>query len=133
MKIELLTICDSAVDYGGKLCVLGMFEGIAAPSVPVVHQHLTVLARIRFDPTEVGTHKVCVSITDEDGKPLVQPPVQDIPVQFYGEMKSMILNLIFSLNGLRFQKFGEYAVNLVVNLEQKSSTPLYLSQFVRRP
>jgi hypothetical protein len=133
MKIELLTICDHAVDYGGKMCVLGMFEGLRAPSVPASHPHCTILARIRFYPTEAATHKVSISITDEDGKPIIQPLIKDVPVHFPGEVRSMIFNMLFNINGLRLPKFGEYAVNLVVNGEQKSSTPLYLSELRRQP
>ena len=34
MEIQIAALCDSAADYGGKLCVIGTFDTIVAQSFP---------------------------------------------------------------------------------------------------
>jgi hypothetical protein len=54
MKVELFAACDYAADYAGKLTLVGVFDTLGAPSIPVVHPQLSVVAKLRFDDAEAG-------------------------------------------------------------------------------
>jgi hypothetical protein len=75
MNTEILTICDAAVDYGGRLSILGAFDVIHAHRFPAVHPHCSVALRIRFDRIESGAHPFILNIVDEDGNNII-PPIQ---------------------------------------------------------
>ena len=48
MQVEMFSLCDAAAVEGGKLNILGAFDMIAAPKMPVVHPHCTVMFRFTF-------------------------------------------------------------------------------------
>src|SRR5207302_10994343 len=77
MEIQVAALCDSAVDYGGKLCLLGAFDTIIAGQVPAVHPQCSVALRLGFRKEEEGQHAVRVNFIDEDGRSIV-PPLETV-------------------------------------------------------
>src|SRR5262245_38438823 len=73
MKVELFALCDYAADYGGKLTVVGIFDSIFAKQLPAVHALCCVAVKLRFEKIEEGEKRVRLSISDDDGKPVLQP------------------------------------------------------------
>jgi len=128
LKLEIFTLCDSAVDYAGKLCVLGAFDHIRAREAPHVVGHCAVLARVRFHRIEEGPHKLRVTIANEDGRTLLPPVDAQVTVQFGETSRSAAFNLIMAINGLKFDQFGEYTVDLAVDGVHQGSLPLYFDQ-----
>lgn len=128
MKLEIFTLCDSAVDYSGKLCVLGAFDHIRAKEAPHVVPLCSVVARMRFHRIEEGNHTLRVTLADEDGKTIVPNVEAQVGVRFGNKSQSATFNLIMQINGLKLDTFGEYTVDLAVDGVHQGSIPLYFEQ-----
>ena len=128
MKLEIFTLCDSAVDYAGKLCILGAFDRIRSKEAPAVVQHCAVAARFRFHRIEDGAHRIRVTFADEDGKTVLPQVNAEVTVKFGEASPSVTFNLVMGINTLKLERFGEYTVDLAVDGVHQGSLPLYLDQ-----
>lgn len=123
MNIDAFVLCDCATDQGGKLNVLGAFDSIFARKMPAVHRACAIAARIRFEKIEEGEHKVRVDVIDEDGKAIVPRLDGEISVRIRGDTGSSGTNLILNLQGLKFERYGRYSINLAIDGRQVHSLP----------
>ena len=126
MEIQVAALCDSAVDYSGKLCLLGAFDTILAQSLPAVHPQCSIALRLVFRKEEEGTHSVRVNFVDEDGKSII-PPLETLlevllPEDFYFATNNLILNL----QQLNFQKEGLYSIDVSIDGSNNISIPLQI-------
>jgi hypothetical protein len=128
LKLEIFTLCDSAVDYGGKVCILGAFDSVAAAEVPYTVTHGAVVARMRFHRIEDGNHKFRVTLADQDGKMIMPNVDAQVGVRFTEQAQSATFNLVMQINGLKLDQFGEYTVDLAVDGVHQGSLPLYFSK-----
>ncbi len=124
MDIQVATLCDSAADYHGKLCVLGAFDTIVAPRVPAVHPQCAVALRVVFRKEEEGEHGMSVRIIDEDGQHIVPPIDAKVNVQIPEEVFFLSRNAILNLQQLKFPKAGLYEVEIAFDNEARASVPL---------
>ena len=124
MDILVSTLCDFAADYQGKLCIQGGFDSLVARQFPVVHPVCAVALRICLTPEDEGTHELGLSIVDADGTPLDKErmPIKiNFPVPAFPEGASFFTrNLIMNFQGLRFEKPGNYSIDLTVDGELAS-------------
>lgn len=127
LKLEIFTLCESAADYGGKLCILGGFDRIHSQEVPLVLPRCSVVARLRVHRIEEGDHKLRMTIADEDGKSIVPGVEAQVSVRFLQELNSATVNLILQVNGLKLERHGEYTIDLAVDGIHQGSLPLYFS------
>jgi len=126
MEIQVAALCDSAVDYSGKLCLLGAFDTIIAQSLPAVHPQCSIALRLVFRKEEEGAHSVRVNFVDEDGKSII-PPLETLlevllPDDFYFATNNLILNL----QQLNFQKEGLYSIDVSIDGSNNISIPLQI-------
>ena len=127
MKVELFAACDFAADYAGKLTVVGIFDTLGAPQVPVLHPQLHVVAKFRFDDTEAGPKKVRFTLTDTDGRDVIQP--LELPIAAPAppiDTATSVVNLVMSLGGIKFERLGEHSLDLSITGAHVASTPLFL-------
>jgi hypothetical protein len=127
MKLELFTTCDAAADYNGKTCIMGTFDVVYSKTAPATHGYFSIVARIRFQQSEAGTHKAEVSLTDPDGKPLLPPAAKDLSV-LSKDIPSGVLSFIVNAANVKFTKFGEHKVTLNVDGQPLGELPLYFVQ-----
>ena len=132
MDILVSTLCDFAADYQGKLCIQGGFDSLVARQFPVVHPVCAVALRICLTPEDEGTHELGLSIVDADGTPLDKErmPIKiNFPVPAFPEGASFFTrNLIMNFQGLRFEKPGNYSIDLTVDGELASRVPFRVVQ-----
>lgn len=128
LKLEIFTLCDSAVDYGGKVCILGAFDSVAAAEAPYTVTHCAVVARMRFHRIEEGNHKLRVTLADQDGKMIMPNVDAQVGVRFTEKAQSATFNLVMQINGLKLEQFGEYTVDLAVDGVHQGSLPLYFGK-----
>ena len=129
MNIELFVLCDAATDQQGKLNILGAFDSLWAKTVPVSHPQCAVALRIRFSKIEAGEHNIKINVIDEDGQSVVSPFETKVNVGFANiKVTSVAANMILNLHGLKFQKFGEYSIDLAIDGRQEASLPFYVNQ-----
>jgi len=131
MKLEIFTLCDHAADYSGKVCINGAFDRILAKEFPHTFPHLTVYARVRFEPIEEATHQVRISFMDEDGKAVIPPLVGQIGVRFGDNGRTQVMNLVLQTSNVKLPKPGEYRVDFAVGGIQLGSLPLYVDQIAK--
>ena len=128
MEIQVATLCDSAVDYGGKLSLLGAFDTIVAQTLPAVHPQCSVALRVLFRKEEEGEHLMNVNFVNEDGKSIIPPMNCAININSMGDFFFSTHNLVLNLQQLCFEKTGLYSVDVTIDGGQAASLPLQVLQ-----
>jgi hypothetical protein len=125
MRIDLVALCDAAVEVNGRLHILGSIDYFWAATLPYFHAKCALVARLRWDGHErTRKHKGRVYIIDADGLSVgeefvckfIAPTVtqDDVPA---------VRNVILDLQSLRFHNYGPYAVRIEVDGEELASLP----------
>lgn len=135
MDIQIAALCDYAADNQGKLVVQGAFDTLFARQFPVVHPMCSLALRICLTPEDEGDHKLGISIVDEDGTaldPERMPIVGDLKVGLPEGASFFTRNIIMNFQGLKFEKTGNYSVDITVDGDLASRIPLRIVQ-VQQP
>ena len=128
MNVEIFALCDAATHSMGKLNILGTFDSIFTRQIPATHPQCAVAIRIRFTRIEKGNHKIKLGIVDQDGRPAITSLDAGMQVSFPDELASHAFNLVLNIQGLKFEKYGEYSVDLAVDGRQEASLPLMIAE-----
>lgn len=118
MVIDLFTLCDGAYNYNGKLTIVGTIDSITVPEVPAKIQ-FSIAMKLRFGTDEAGAHTLVVRIKDVNGKNI--PPDMKLGLDIKPSDVSTIVSLAVNAQGLPFDKFGEYSVDVLVDDEVKGT------------
>ena len=118
MKITLAVLADYAnVSQEGKLNIMGVFDRILAPSVPISHPEMRLVLRMEVEQAELGRDQsIEIQCMDEDGDDLLRI---EASVTVSKETDSLIFNNILDMKGLTFNKFGGYTFSVFVNNDLK--------------
>lgn len=127
MNIEAFILCDAATDQQGKLNILGAFDTIFAPKLPVKHPACAIAARIRFEKIEEGDHPIKLNIIDYDGKSIGPKLEGSVSVHIPTD-DSSIVNLILNIQGLELKVYGSYRIDLAIDGQIQSSLPFYVRE-----
>ena len=125
MQVEILTFCDAAAEYGGRLNIIGATDTVLVSEVPFHYQRCAVVCRFRVARVEEGRHAVRLVLINADGKTLVQLNGQ-IDVQL-GKNLTGAVNVIVNLNSIELTELGEYAIEIAVDGIQIGYSPLFVS------
>ncbi len=131
MDTQVAVLCDYAADYQGKLCVQGAFDTLFTRQFPVVHPTCTLAIRLCLTPEDAGNHKIGISIVDEDGVAIDKermPIIGDLQVALPEGAAFLTRNLIMNFQGIKFEKAGNYSVDLTLDGETLARTPIRLVQ-----
>jgi len=128
MKVEVFALCDAAVDYAGKLSLLGAFDGIFAREVPVLHPQCAIAIRLRVSRGDEGPHNLQLAFIDADGHRIVPPIGANFEVRLPAQRESMAINLVLNIHQLKFERFDDYAIDLSIDGRQEASLPLVVVQ-----
>jgi hypothetical protein len=132
MDVDFVLLADAAEVAQGKLYVLGgAIDTIWTSSAPITYPRLSFVVRLMFSPAEIGrAHKVEVNIMDGDGKRLTSVG-GDLSVgknpnlpQGWKQGFLSVLNFL----SLKFENFGDYSFELVVNHSSLKSVPLRVAR-----
>jgi hypothetical protein len=132
MQLLLATLCDSAADYNGKLCVLGAFDTLCAPQFPIVHPQCSLAVRLLFSPKEAGRHDFQIQFVDEAGAQLMPPfpPDRHLEVVFPpGAVPFVTRNLVLNLQRLRFESPGVFHFRISLDGAEIIALPLRVTRF----
>lgn len=109
MIVQIATLCDSAADYNGKLCLMGAFDTLCAREFPVVHPQCSLALRFTFDHSEAGRHGFSVRCLDPDGKDALPPFEPVVEVGFPSDFVPFVTrNLVLNLQRVKFDRPGLY-------------------------
>lgn len=130
MQLLLATLCDSAADYNGKLCVLGAFDTLCAPNFPVVHPQCSLAVRLLFTPRDVGQHHMSIQLLDESGKGVMPAFTPVVDVAFPpGAVPFVTRNLVLNLQRLRFEEPGVFQFHIALDGHEIIAIPLRVTRF----
>ncbi len=118
--MRLGVLCDHAlVSQDGKLSLIGIFDRIAVPGLPIQHPRFFVVAVFDMAP---GNHTVRVELLDPTGHSVLQEQGVEIPVSVAAAGQSG--NLVAELNLLPLEFAGRYDFNLYVGDDRVGSISL---------
>lgn len=126
MQLEILTFCDAAAEYSGRLNILGATDNIVTQVLPLKYPHCAVVARLRAARIEEGSHTMRMMIIDADGQPILNVEGK-MEIRFRQGMGGAV-NLIINAQQLEFQEAGEYALELAVDGIQLGSSALFIHE-----
>ncbi len=124
MQLLVSAICDSATDYQGKLCMLGVFDTVQFKSLPGRHPQCVIALRMVFERSEAGVHTIETAFVNPDGQPVVKPIRGKSTVVFPPETRFLSNNIIIMLQNLLFEKTGPHKVVVSVDGEARTQIPL---------
>ena len=128
MDIEVAVLCDAATDHKGKLNLLGTFNSVYTKELPANYPQCSIVLRVVFKLVEEGSHKLRINFVDEDGK-FVMPSIElPFEVNVPGEDSFLYRNFILNIQRLKFEKFGQHAVDIAIDGRQEASIPLEVKQ-----
>ena len=128
MDVQVATLCDSAADYNGKLCVLGAFDTIFAKSFPVVHPQCAIALRICFRPDDAVKMRFRISIIDADGKDVIPAIEPTVEIKVPADTVFMTRNLVMNLQRLQFSQAGQFSVDVSCDGKIVARIPLRVLQ-----
>lgn len=112
MEVLSAFICDAAnISNTGNLNALGIFTTIPAPAFPAIHNHMTIVAILKFHRSEVGKHPFKLSFVDEDGHEILPSLNNEINITD----NSLQPNIIVNLCDIKFPKVGMYEIDFVID------------------
>lgn len=130
MTVQLATLCDSASDYSGKLCILGAFDTLCAREFPVVHPHCALVIRLMFEPMDSGRHQFqirCIDPSGTESMPALESPVEvSFPSNF---VPFVTRNIVLNLQRLRIEKQGVYRWVLELGGQSLATIPMRVTLF----
>ena len=128
MDIQVAVLCDAATDYKGKLNLLGTFNSIFTRDLPANYPQCSIVLRVVFKLVEEGSHKLRINFVDEDGK-FVMPSIElPFEVKMPENDSFAYRNFILNIQRLKFEKFGQHAVDIAIDGRQEASIPLEVKQ-----
>jgi hypothetical protein len=131
MQVQVAALCDSAADYGGKLCMIGAFDTIGVRTFPATHPHCSIALRIVFHDQDQGKHQLRVTMIDEDGRNLLPRLEPNLEVRMADNLFFATVNMVFNLQGLKFEKPGHYSIDVSVDDNIVARIPLQIVQMAQ--
>ena len=128
MDIQVAVLCDAATDYKGKLNLLGTFNSVHTRELPANYPQCSIVLRVVFKLVEEGSHKLRINFVDEDGK-FVMPSIElPFEVSVPENDSFAYRNFILNIQRLKFEMFGQHAVDIAIDGRQEASIPLEVKQ-----
>lgn len=126
LRLEVFAICDSAVEFDGRLNIFGTYETLGSPSFPFTLPTASVVLRIRTWPTESRRHDFRIGISSPDGLAIIKPFDFSGTVNNRFRDRSSAFNLIVNLQEVPFYEAGEHSVDFHLNGKLEGRLPLLI-------
>ena len=132
MKIIVGAVAEHAWVEKGCLSLCKTFDTIRAEKFPYKIPRFSIALRLLIRRSEVGQHKLNISLVDPDGKKLMNSSIDmnvKLPPEFIPESA-----FSFVLNGQNviFPKPGDYAVDILIDEKIATSIPVYIREKLKK-
>jgi hypothetical protein len=124
MEVQIATLCDSAADYNGKLCIMGTFDTLYSRSLPIKQPACALALRMCFKAGDEGKHKLGITIINADGKPAMPPFEPGIEIRLPEDGWFLTRNLVLNMQNLTFEQPGQYSIEISFDGQTVASLPL---------
>jgi len=133
LRIEVFVLCEAAQEFDGRLNLLGTFETVQVPDVPLVLPGLSAAIRMRFWPEEAGWHQCILRIIGNDGGFVAQDVETEFVTSGAEQNGCQTVNLIVRFQNIAFHDAGEYSLELYLDENLEASLPLRVTVGRRIP
>lgn len=129
MRVTLSCLADAAnVSTSGKLNILGEFNHLSAPKVPVMWPLMTYVARLEMENSDQEQILVELRVVDDDEVPVISP----MPfVWTRGERapagEVIVSPILLEIHGATFATHGTYSFVLTTGGKEIARTYLYVT------
>lgn len=124
MNIQVAVLCDSAIEYQNRLCILGTFDTIKTHQLPATKPQCSIALQILWAKIEEGHHTIKTKFMDEDGKPTLKTVNSSINVSIPPTSSFLTTNHILNIQQLKFVRTGNYLIVIHVDGEVKAEIQL---------
>ncbi len=128
MNIQVAVLCDSALEYQNRLCILGTFDTIRAHQLPVSKPQCSIALQILWNRSEEGPHKIKMRFMDDDGNQTLKPVNSSIKISIHPTSAFVTTNHILNLQQLEFKRTGNYLIVIDIDEEMKAEIQLQVVQ-----
>jgi hypothetical protein len=128
MDIEIFTLCDFAEDMMGKLIIVGTFDTISAPKLPIHLPTCHIAARIRYRSGDSGKAPLELKILDPESHAVIPPIQGELDLQVPPGSDSAVANIAIGIGGLPFKVYGRHSVIFSLRGQEIRTLPLMVVQ-----
>ncbi len=126
MKFEVFTVCEKAIAPEACLTIIGIFDTLQTPVVPVVRS-FCLAVRLRSDFLDRSSpYRFSIAIIDADGKPVVSKIEGTLGPANGGS--DMAVNLVISFDRIEFRDFGPHELIMHIEGERRMSAPIHVKR-----
>lgn len=119
MRVLLVKACEyTAPLASGRQCMIGIFDNIVAPFVPIEHPPFCICMQIEFEQSDSDQeHTVTCRLINPDGKILFEFPlnVKNVHDPHGGDTRVFIS---INVPGLRLDNVGDHRIDVMVNSQK---------------
>ena len=120
MKIIMAVACDAAIEYAGRLSILGSIDAIEARQSPIVKAQCSLAVQIQWQKDEEGPHTVKVHFMDQDGKAMLHDLETVTLVTAPAGRIFTTTTHVINLQQLKFTHEGAYLIAILVDNQHKA-------------
>ncbi len=122
--IDWVFLCDYAyVDAAGKASIIGMFENLGAPTLPVHFPQIYVALGLKLAPGD--NFQLSASLSSPSGKELSKINPQPVVIPANAPVMKGVITLAFY--HVRFTETGEHHIEVFMNETCVHAIPLCVS------
>ncbi len=114
MIVDILTLCDNAQQYQGKLVIVGTFNMIKFAKFPGKYPAMTFVSRIGLDAKEDKNYDVSFVFTKHGENDEIIPKVMVKISTVDNEFGFSYSNFILNMNNISFPSAGTYDLKLSI-------------------
>jgi hypothetical protein len=128
MNIQVAVLCDSAIEYQNRLCILGTFDTIRTHQLPATKPQFSIALQILWSKIEEGTHTIKTRFMDEDGNPILKAVNASVKITIPPTSSFVTTNHILNIQQLKFTKAGNYLIVFDIDVDMKTEIQLQVLQ-----
>jgi Family of unknown function (DUF6941) len=130
MDVNLAVLADYAnVSQDSKLNIMGIFQEVNPPVLPFALPQMYLVVSFVAGPAEFGSVKnIRIVLLDNDGNEMLALEGQAQVPRPPRPGRRAFINQVIGLNGITFQRPGDYAFSILVGGETKETVGLHVNE-----
>ncbi len=126
MDIEIFTLCKYAELNNNSLAIIGIFDVINTPQLPIVLNQCNIALHIRFTGVDLEKHHFQVRVLSPEGKDVISRVEADYQNTAPSPLDTSTTSLVLAIAQLKIETFGKHSIVLSVDGHQQRAFPLYV-------
>jgi hypothetical protein len=133
VDVRLAVLADYAiVSQDGKLSVMGIFQEVNPPVLPYALPQMYLVVSFGAGPAEFETAKdIKIALLDNDGGEMLTIEGQVTVPHPPRPGSRAYINQVIGLNGVTFERPGDYAFAILVGGETRETVSLHINEPIK--